>query len=161
MNPSVGAPVSGGADERPSRVWRSTGILLGVLVYVGVVILDIAGFTEALPFVIIPPLLVVMIGGGVLLGGGQHGRRARAQATPRPLTEYGHPRGTRATLTPTALKGSRMTVATEDEDGEGTGPAGHAGPAEGVEGAGPPGGAGPEATAGPVPEGPEEAGDRP
>ena len=50
-------------------VWITTGWVVGVLVYVGIVLTWHAGFTPALPFVVIPPLLLVMIGVGNLAGG--------------------------------------------------------------------------------------------
>ena len=62
-------------------VWIVTGWVLGFILYVGVVLAWIAGFTPAAPFVIIPLVLVVMIGAGNLIGG-----RSR-----RPSPQYNRP----------------------------------------------------------------------
>jgi hypothetical protein len=61
----------GGARVRDDAggVWIVTGWVLGCIVYAGVVLSWHAGFTAALPFVVIPPLLVVMIGVGNLVSG--------------------------------------------------------------------------------------------
>jgi len=50
-------------------VWIITGWVFGFILYVGVVVAWIAGFTPAAPFVIIPAVLAVMIGAGNLIGG--------------------------------------------------------------------------------------------
>ncbi len=56
-------------------VWIITGIVLGVLVYAGIVLMDVAGFTVVAPLVVVPPVLVALIGANSLLGGGRsHGR---------------------------------------------------------------------------------------
>jgi hypothetical protein len=56
-------------------VWIITGIVLGVLVYAGVVLMYVAGFTPVAPLVVIPPVLIGLIAGNNLLGGGRsHGR---------------------------------------------------------------------------------------
>jgi len=63
------------APSRPERVaddaggvWITTGWILGIMVYAGVVLAWHAGFGAALPFVVIPAVLVVMIGAGNLVG---------------------------------------------------------------------------------------------
>jgi hypothetical protein len=55
-------------------VWIVTGVVLLLLVYAGVVLMDIAGFTEVLPLVVVPPVLLVLIAGSNLLGGRGAGR---------------------------------------------------------------------------------------
>jgi len=58
-------------------VWIVTGIVLGVLLYAGIVLMAVAGFTEVAPLVVVPPVLLVLIAGGNLLGAGRgHGRSA-------------------------------------------------------------------------------------
>ncbi len=57
-------------------VWIAIGVLLGVLVYGLVVLMDVAGFTEVLPLVVIPPVVVGLIGANSLLGGGRGQRRS-------------------------------------------------------------------------------------
>jgi hypothetical protein len=52
-------------------VWIATGILLGVLVYLGIVVMAIAGFTVVVPLVVVPPVMVALIGANNLLGGGR------------------------------------------------------------------------------------------
>jgi hypothetical protein len=65
--------------SHPSRgddggVWIVTGVVLLFLVYVGVVLMDIAGFTEVLPLVVVPPVLLGLIAASNLLGGRGAGR---------------------------------------------------------------------------------------
>jgi len=56
-------------------VWIVTGIMLGVLVYVGMVLMLVAGFSGVAPLVVIPPVLLALIAANNLLGGGRtHGR---------------------------------------------------------------------------------------
>ena len=56
-------------------VWIITGVVLGTLVYAGIVTMAVAGFTAVLPLVVIPPVLVGLIGANNLIGGGRdHGR---------------------------------------------------------------------------------------
>jgi hypothetical protein len=63
-------------DDR-GGVWIITGLVLGALVYVGVVVMAAAGFTAVIPLVVVPPVLVAMIGANNLLGGGRtQGRTA-------------------------------------------------------------------------------------
>ena len=63
-------------------MWIRIGIIGGLLIYAGVVVMAAAGFTEIIPFVIIPPILVALIGANSLVGGG---RRRRPEPAPRPL----------------------------------------------------------------------------
>lgn len=56
-------------------VWIVTGVILCILVYVAAVLMDIAGFTAVLPFVVVPPILLALIAGSSLLGGRNPGRR--------------------------------------------------------------------------------------
>jgi hypothetical protein len=68
-----------GARRRDDRggVWIRTGLVLGALVYAGVVVMAAAGFTAVVPLVVVPLVLVAVIGGNNLLGGGRtHGRTA-------------------------------------------------------------------------------------
>jgi hypothetical protein len=61
-------------DDR-GGVWIVTGIVLCVLLYAGIVLMDVAGFTAVVPLVVIPPVLLGLIGANNLLGGGRdHGR---------------------------------------------------------------------------------------
>jgi hypothetical protein len=56
-------------------VWIITGIVLGVLLYAGIVVMEVAGFTPVAPLVVIPPVLLGLIAANNLLGGGRsHGR---------------------------------------------------------------------------------------
>jgi hypothetical protein len=56
-------------------VWIITGIVLGALLYAGIVLMEVAGFTAVAPLVVIPPVLLGLIGANNLLGGGRtHGR---------------------------------------------------------------------------------------
>jgi hypothetical protein len=63
-------------------VWIVTGVFLCILVYAGVVLMDIAGFTAVLPLVVVPPVLVALIAGSNLLGGRGSGRRGSADRPP-------------------------------------------------------------------------------
>ncbi|HUY66477.1 MAG TPA: hypothetical protein VMV06_06630 [Acidimicrobiales bacterium] len=69
-----------GADGRRNLddtggAWIVTAVVLGVLAYLGVVVMAVAGFTAVVPLVVLPPVLVALIGGNNLLGGGRsHGR---------------------------------------------------------------------------------------
>ncbi len=64
------------ADDR-GGVWIITGLVLGAVVYAGVVVMAAAGFTGVVPLVVVPPVLVAIIGANNLLGGGRtHGRTA-------------------------------------------------------------------------------------
>jgi hypothetical protein len=58
-------------------VWIITGIVLGVLVYAGIVLMDIAGFTVIAPLVILPPVVLGLMVANNLLGG-----RRRRQEPP-------------------------------------------------------------------------------
>jgi len=66
-------------------VWIVTGWVLGGLVYLGVVLTWRAGFTAAVPFVVIPAVLLFMIGAGNLLSGKRPGRPAPRFNTPDPV----------------------------------------------------------------------------
>ncbi|MGD0312047.1 MAG: hypothetical protein ABSC90_06265 [Acidimicrobiales bacterium] len=56
-------------------VWILTGIVLGLLVYAGMVLMLVAGFSGVAPLVVIPPVLLALIAANNLLGGGRtHGR---------------------------------------------------------------------------------------
>jgi hypothetical protein len=79
----VTAPRPGRRDDA-GGVWILTGILLGALVYAGMVLMMVAGFTAIVPFVVIPPVIVAMIGANSLLGGGRPSRPARAPSGPIP-----------------------------------------------------------------------------
>jgi hypothetical protein len=56
-------------------VWIITGLVLGAVVYAGMVLMMVAGFTVVAPLVVIPPVLAALIGANNLIGGGRtHGR---------------------------------------------------------------------------------------
>jgi hypothetical protein len=56
-------------------VWIVTGLVAGAIVYAGMVLMMVAGFTVVAPLVVIPPVLGALIGANNLLGGGRtHGR---------------------------------------------------------------------------------------
>jgi hypothetical protein len=83
----------GGPDhvcDDAGGVWILTGWVLGGLVYVGVVLAWHAGFTAAVPFVVIPAVLVFMIGAGNLLSGKRPGRPGPRfnRPDPVPLTTF-------------------------------------------------------------------------
>ncbi len=71
---------AGGRGDRGDAggVWIMTGWVAGLLVYAGVVLMAVAGFTAVLPLVVVPPVLLALIGGGNLLGGRTHGQASRA-----------------------------------------------------------------------------------
>ena len=52
-------------------VWIITGFVLGAIVYAGMVLMAVAGFTAVVPLVVIPPVLVGIIAANSLLGGGR------------------------------------------------------------------------------------------
>ncbi len=58
-------------------MWIVTGLVLGAIVYAGMLVMAAAGFTGVIPLVVVPPVLVAIIGANNLLGGGRtHGRTA-------------------------------------------------------------------------------------
>jgi hypothetical protein len=61
-------------------LWIGIGIAGGVVLYVGMLIMLVAGFTAILPFVVIPPVLLALIGANSLLGGPR-----RPKPPPRPI----------------------------------------------------------------------------
>jgi hypothetical protein len=60
-----------GRPDDAGGVWIITGIVLGVLLYAGVVLMDVAGFTVVAPLVVVPPVLFGLIAANNLLGGGR------------------------------------------------------------------------------------------
>ena len=86
MAPGRRRPVRYGSRrvDDAGGVWILTGVLLGVLVYAGVVVMYIAGFTPVAPLVVIPPVLIGLIGANSLLGGGRG--HARSSAGPAAAT---------------------------------------------------------------------------
>ena len=80
-------------------VWILTGIVLGAIVYAGMVLMAVAGFTAVIPLVVIPPVLVAMIGANSLLGGGRGPTRSSSgRDVPGPVASSpGGPVGTGAT----------------------------------------------------------------
>jgi hypothetical protein len=55
-------------------VWIATAVVLGVLMYGFIVLMDVAGFTEVLPLVVLPPVVLGLIAANNLLrGGGSQG----------------------------------------------------------------------------------------
>jgi hypothetical protein len=73
------------ARDDAGGVWIITGVVLGLVVYAGVVVAWHAGFTAAAPFVVIPAVLVVMVGAGNLLSGKRPGRPAPRFNRPDPV----------------------------------------------------------------------------
>jgi hypothetical protein len=70
-------PRDGAPRPRDDRggVWIVTGLVLGAVVYAGMVLMVVAGVTAVVPLVVIPPVLVALIAANSLLGGGRsHGR---------------------------------------------------------------------------------------
>jgi hypothetical protein len=65
-----------GWDEA-GGIWVRTGLVLGALVYVGILAMAAAGFPGAIPLVVVPPVLVGLIGAANLLGGGRSRGGAR------------------------------------------------------------------------------------
>ncbi len=91
--------------DRPDRtrddaggVWIVTGIVMGALVYAGMVTMLVAGFTPVTPFVIMPPVLLALIAGNSLIGGGRSSGRSRGRpagdgpVVPPATEEPGEPR---------------------------------------------------------------------
>ena len=75
------------AHRRPDDaggVWILTGVVLGALLYAGIVLMAIAGFTPVLPLVVIPPVLIALIGTNSLLGGGRSRGRPTGRSIGRP-----------------------------------------------------------------------------
>jgi len=73
-------------------VWIVTGLVLGAVVYAGMVLMVAAGVTAVVPLVVIPPVLVALIAANSLLGGGRsHGRSPGRPAGqgPAPLSSRG------------------------------------------------------------------------
>jgi hypothetical protein len=110
-------PDPGGLDDHglddDGGVWILTGIVLGVLLYAGIVLMYVAGFTTVAPLVVIPPVLIGLIGANSLLGGGRSQGRSPARPAgngrpaarpagngrgPRPSGESGRPVGPGSTL---------------------------------------------------------------
>ncbi len=88
------------ASDRSNRTddggeWIVTGIVLGIIVYAGLVLMVVAGFDAVVPLVVVPPVLGGLIAATNLLGGGRRpGRpavRPDAGATPGARTEEAHP----------------------------------------------------------------------
>ena len=104
-------------------VWITTGWIVGVIVYAGVLVTWHAGFTAAVPFVVIPPVLVILIAAGNLLGGRSTRRAPRFNrpdpGPPPPLrggpAEPGSPRRRRGP-TPTAPTAPRPGVPAPGDD---------------------------------------------
>lgn len=68
-----------GGTPRPrddgGGVWIVTGLVLGAVVYAGLVLMVVAGVTAVVPLVLVPPVLIGLIAANNLLGGGRsHGR---------------------------------------------------------------------------------------
>jgi hypothetical protein len=60
-------------------VWIVTGLVVGAIVYAGMVTMLVAGFTPVTPLVVIPPVLIALIGANSLLGGGRGSGRPRSR----------------------------------------------------------------------------------
>ena len=104
-------------DDR-GGVWIRTGLVLGALVYAGVVVMAAAGFTGAVPLVVVPPVLVAIIGGNNLIGGGRTpGRTAgrptgqgRAPLSSSATDRTGRTRGPRRRPRPRRARRGPMTL---------------------------------------------------
>jgi hypothetical protein len=71
-------PTSGATSHRhrddAGGVWIVTAVVLCVIMYGFIVLMDVAGFTEVLPLVVLPPVVLGLIGANNLLrGGGSQG----------------------------------------------------------------------------------------
>jgi hypothetical protein len=54
-------------------VWIATAVVLCVIMYGFIVLMDVAGFTEVLPLVVLPPVVLGLIAANNLLRGGRSG----------------------------------------------------------------------------------------
>lgn len=67
-------------------IWIATGWALGLLVYAWCVVMAVAGFTEILPLVVVPPVVILLIVGSHVVGGprnyGGRGRSTDGEAGP-------------------------------------------------------------------------------
>jgi hypothetical protein len=73
-------------------IWIKTGVVLGLLVYAGVIVMAIAGFSAVIPLVVLPPVIVALIGASNLIGGGRtHGQPSSGRVDPgrAPLSSSG------------------------------------------------------------------------
>ena len=74
-----GASPASGTGSRRHRddaggVWIVTAVVLCVIMYGFIVLMDVAGFTEVLPLVVLPPVVLGLIAANNLLrGGGSQG----------------------------------------------------------------------------------------
>jgi hypothetical protein len=69
--PAAHRPPVRAGDDDAGGVWIITGIVLGLLVYLGIVVMAVAGFTVVVPLVVLPPVVAALIGANNLLGGGR------------------------------------------------------------------------------------------
>ncbi|MHB1709955.1 MAG: hypothetical protein ACYCV7_00930 [Acidimicrobiales bacterium] len=76
--PDEGAPPAGPFDE-VGGMWINVGIAGGAVMYLGAIVMLVAGFSAIAPFVILPPVFLTLIGANSLLGGP---RRPRPPARP-------------------------------------------------------------------------------
>jgi hypothetical protein len=86
----TGVSSDGAADA--GGVWILTALVLGLIVYAGIVVMAIAGFGAVIPLVVIPPVLVALIGASSLIGGGRtHGQPSGGPVDPgrAPLSSSG------------------------------------------------------------------------
>ncbi len=65
-------------------IWITTGWVVGVLVWVGIVTMYVAGFTPVAPLVFVPPVLLLFIAAGNLISP-RRGAKAREELDPVPL----------------------------------------------------------------------------
>jgi len=113
-----------GGDRRGDRddtggAWIVTAVVLGVLAYLGVVVMAVAGSTAVVPLVVLPPVLVALIGANSLLGGGRsHGRSPGRPAGPgqAPPASTTGPDGPDGPASPVAVPGPRSSA--HDRAGE-------------------------------------------
>lgn len=83
QRPEVAASRRHGHGDDAGGVWIVTGLVLGAVVYAGMVMMLVAGFTSVTPLVVIPPVLIALIAANSLVGG----PRRPGRSAGRPLAE--------------------------------------------------------------------------
>ena len=97
--PITGRPRSGTRDrddrhrDDAGGVWIVTAWVLCVIMYGFIVLMDVAGFTEVLPLVVLPPIVLGLIAANNLLRGGSSQRSRDGSSGGRPGADGRHPAG--------------------------------------------------------------------
>lgn len=91
--PNRWPPGGGRSPDDAGGLWVRTGLVLGGLIYLGILIMAAAGFTAVVPLVVLPPVLVGVIAAANLLGGRSHGRGTGAPARGQPPLSSSSPNG--------------------------------------------------------------------